>query len=195
MKKLLFFLIFFLITSFTPILRTEVIVKNNVYTISYNEVYEQPNWVIYTVRNLPRLVNRSNMNFYLMKDIHTSDNNDYVNNIYDKGHMAPAASFYYSQDALYKTFSYINCSLQNKYLNRSVWRDLENQERIWASQYDSIQVKIVLDFKENIILPTNAHVPTGYWKYIHFFNGMNKCYYFPNNIPDRPWYMYEINCN
>lgn len=197
MKKItsIFLLLFISISLFSVKLRENVIIKNNIFTISYNEIYEQPNWAIYIVRNLPKNVNRGNMDFYTIDSIHTSDSKDYIKNIYDKGHLAPAADFSYNYDALYKTFSFVNCALQNQYLNRGAWKDLENQERTWASEYDSIEVKIILDFKpSHIVLSTNAHVPDGFWKYINFYNGTKKCYYFPNKNPTMPWYKYEINC-
>ena len=70
------------------------------------------------------------MNFYTQEGIETSDNYDYVNNEYDKGHMAPAGSLNCDTDMLYKTFSYVNCALQQENLNRGVWKKLENRERV-----------------------------------------------------------------
>lgn len=176
--------------------KNDTIITNSVYTISYNQNYKQPNWIEYVVRNLPRTVSRDHMQFYTLSGVKTSTTNDYLYNDYDRGHMAPAASFDYSYDALYKTFSYANCALQNKYLNRYVWSGLENQERLWAKQYDSVKVKIVLDFNgPQKILPSGTHIPNGFWKYIYFYNGDRKCYYFPNLKPTKSWQEYEIDCS
>ena len=61
--------------------------KNDVFSVSYNEVLEQPNWVEYNVRNITKKFDRGSMDFYVPKGVHTSDNNDYRNNVWDKGHM------------------------------------------------------------------------------------------------------------
>ena len=74
-------------------LRKEVIVENQVFKVCYNEVYEQPMKLIYTSTNRQKGVDRGSMNFYTNDSIHTSDNKDYYRNIYDKGHLAPAATY------------------------------------------------------------------------------------------------------
>ena len=69
--------------------RTDVRIKNDVFSVSYNETLEQPNWVEYEVRNIIKKFDRGSMDFYVPKGVYTSDNNDYKNNVWDKGHMAP----------------------------------------------------------------------------------------------------------
>ena len=41
--------------------KTSIIIDKGVYTVSYNEVYEQPNWVKYTVNNRPKNVDRGGL--------------------------------------------------------------------------------------------------------------------------------------
>ena len=72
--------------------RSEVMVENNVFKISYNELKE-PNWIEYTVKDFVKVADRGNMDFYLVKDVWTSSDSDYYNNPWDKSHMAPAGSF------------------------------------------------------------------------------------------------------
>ena len=56
--------------------------------------------------------------------------------------------------------------------------------------------EIYLEFDTNhIILETEAHVPSAFFKYINFPDGSKKCYYFPNITPDKVWQEYEIDCN
>ena len=95
-----------------PDLREEVIINKGIFTVSYNEVYEQPNWIEYSVSNRPKNVDRGNKDFYLESGVKTSDNDDYYKNEWDKGHLAPAATFSDSEDNLNKTFSFINCAMQ-----------------------------------------------------------------------------------
>ena len=175
--------------------RTDVRIKNNVFSVSYNETLEQPNWVEYEVRNITKKFDRGSMDFYTPKNVYTSDNEDYKNNVWDKGHMAPAAAFTDTKENLKTTFSYLNCSLQFDKLNRGAWRELEAQERAWAKQFGTLKVRIVLHFKPNhLVLPTGGHIPNGYWKLITFPNGNRECFYFPNSVPKKHWSEYEIQC-
>ena len=173
-----------------------LLVSNNIFQISYNEKYEQPNWVKYTVRDIVKNADRDGIEFYTVDSIYTSDDNDYYSNRWDRGHMAPAGSFNDSYENLYSTFSYINVALQYDDLNRGVWVDLEEQVRQWADELGDIDIEIYLEFgSSHIVLDTGAHVPTAFYKYVIFPDGTKKCYYFPNSTPDKSWQEYEIECN
>ncbi len=108
-------------------LRELVIVENKVFKVWYNEIYEQPIKLKYKSIDNVKKADRKSMDFYKDDSIHTSDDKDYYKNIWDKGHLAPAASFSDTKENLKITFSYLNCSLQNQYLNRGQWRLLEAQ--------------------------------------------------------------------
>ena len=173
-----------------------LLVSNNIFQISYNEKYEQPNWVKYTVRDIVKNADRDGIEFYTVDSIYTSDDNDYYSNRWDRGHMAPAGSFNDSYENLYSTFSYINVALQYDDLNRGVWVDLEEQVRQWADELGDIDIEIYLEFgSSHIVLDTGAHVPTAFYKHVIFPEGTKKCYYFPNSTPDKSWQEYEIECN
>ena len=111
-----------------------ILVTTNIFEISYNEIFEQPNWVKYTVRDIVKNADRDGMNFYTVDSIYTSDDNDYYSNRWDRGHMAPAGSFNDSYENLYSTFTYLNVALQYDDLNRGAWVDLEEQIREWADE-------------------------------------------------------------
>jgi len=173
-----------------------LLVSNNIFQISYNEKYEQPNWVKYTVRDIVKNADRDGIEFYTVDSIYTSDDDDYYSNRWDRGHMAPAGSFNDSYENLYSTFSYINVALQYDDLNRGAWVDLENQVRKWADDFGDINIEIYLEFdSSHIVLDTGAHVPTAFYKFVIFLDGTKKCYYFPNSTPDKSWQEYEIECN
>ena len=172
-----------------------ILVTTNIFEISYNEVFEQPNWVKYTVRDIVKNADRDGMNFYTVDSIYTSDDNDYYSNRWDRGHMAPAGSFNDTFENLYSTFTYLNVALQYDDLNRGVWVDLEEQIREWADEYGDIDIEIYLEFNSNhITLETGAHVPTAFYKYVFFPDSSKKCFYFPNVSPDKTWNEYEIEC-
>ena len=173
-----------------------ILVTTNIFQISYNEIFEQPNWVKYSVRDIVKNADRDGMSFYTVDSIYTSDDNDYYSNRWDRGHMAPAGSFNDSYENLYSTFTYLNVALQYDDLNRGVWVDLEEQVRSWADDQGDIEIEIYLEFDSNhIILNTGAHVPTAFYKYVSFPDGTKRCYYFPNTTPDKVWQDYEIDCS
>ena len=173
-----------------------ILVTTNIFEISYNEVFEQPNWVKYTVRDIVKNADRDGMNFYTVDSIYTSDDNDYYSNRWDRGHMAPAGSFNDSYENLYSTFTYLNVALQYDDLNRGVWVDLEEQVREWADDYGDIDIEIYLEFNSNhITLETGAHVPTAFYKFVFFPDSSKKCFYFPNVSPEKVWTEYEIECD
>ena len=173
--------------------KDSVYVKNQVFEVVYSEVLEQPKWLVYHSTNRPTKVNRGSMDFYTEEKIHTSNKDDYRSNIYDKGHLAPAATFSDNIDNLKQTFSYLNCALQNQYLNRGEWRMLEEQERKWDDN-ENLTIKI-----ENIFtsssqrLQTNATIPDAMVKHI-YFNKSKKwiCFYFLNEKPSKSWKDHEV---
>ena len=151
---------------------------------------------VYTSKNRPKNVDRGHMNFKKNDSICTSDNDDYVKNVWDKGHMAPAATYSDSDEHLKMTFSYLNCSLQNKYLNRGAWRILESKERIWDDN-ENLTIKVIPIYsKKSIVLPTGATIPDSYHKHIKFENqNIIKCFYFLNERPTTSWENHENTDN
>ena len=174
-------------------LREEVIVENQVFKVWYNEVKEQPVKLIYTSTDRPKNVDRGNMNFYTESEVYTSNNADYYNNIWDKGHLAPAATFSDSMVNLKQTFSFLNCALQDQYLNRGEWRLLEEQEREWDDEQNlTITVELLWE-GDYEILPTGGHIPTDMIKHIYFEqDGEWRCFEFENVKPTKGWEEHEV---
>lgn len=198
MKKLLFTAVLLLITSTNLYgqLRDSVLVKTSIFEVMYSETKEQPLWVKYQARSIKKVADRKDMDFYTETDYKTSDNFDYVNNVWDKGHMAPAAHFTDSKENLLQTFTYLNSVLQHERLNRGEWRLLEEQERKWANS-EILNVYIRTTFSSTSQrLPTNAVVPDGFYKRIEFTKSNKvECYFFPNQPPTKKWTEYKVNCN
>ena len=173
-------------------LRESIRIETPIYSVLYSETKEQPITLTYKSSNRPKNVDRGSMNFYTDDEIHTSDNADYYRNVWDKGHLAPAATFSDNLENLRMTFSYLNCALQNQYLNRGAWRLLEEAERDWDDIQELI-VTIDIEFSDSI-LPTGATIPKTFIKHIEFTedNGF-KCYSFPNEKPEKDWEDYEVH--
>ena len=185
MKKLLLTLTFilplFLLSQKT--LRDSIYIKTNMFEIVYSEKLQQPKFIRYTVQCPNGDASRKGMDFYTCDSIITSDNKDYENNPYDKGHLAPAADFNCDKETLFKTFTYLNCSLQQENLNRTTWRLLEARERELAKTNKNVVVEIRCVFsKTSIVLPTGATVPDSYIKTIKYGKTTDK-YFFENKKP------------
>lgn len=193
--KLTFAFLLFVTLSFGQTLRDSVYVKNEIFEVVYSEKLEQPKWLRYRSTNRPKKVERTGLDFYTVKGIHTSDALDYLRNEFDKGHLAPAATFADTEENMKGTFSYLNCALQQQDFNRGEWRLLEEQERIWDDK-ENLSVLVRLKYgKIGVKVPTGASIPYEFQKHI-YFEGQKKweCYYFPNVKPTKRWTEYKTDC-
>lgn len=194
MKKLLLFTLLTLLSlSGFSQKRDSVYVKSEIFEIMYSEKLEGPLWVKYKVECTEGEESRKGMDFYKNDSIHTSDHNDYVKNVYDKGHMAPAAAFNCDLNKLKTTFTYLNCSPQDQFLNRGTWRLLEAWERKLATEGD-VFVEIYPKYSiTSLVLNTGATVPDGYLKIIKTKDKTYK-FWFENKRPESSDFMkYLIN--
>jgi len=185
MKKLFTLLLLLLpLSTFGQELK---IIETDIFTVGYSEALEQPVWVEYKVLCPNGQAERTGMDFYEDENIHTSDDDDYSNNEWDKGHMAPASAFSCDKEMLKKTFTYLNSALQHEGLNRGVWNRLEAFERDLGNFFD-VNVRIDVIFGENAqVLPSGATVPTGFTKTIKF-DGKTAVFEFPNEkISGQRW--------
>jgi endonuclease G len=177
-------------------LRDSVYVKTDIYEVMYSETLEQPLWVKYQVLCTGAGASRKGMDFYRDKEIHTSDAKDYAYNEWDKGHCAPAANFNCTREMLYKTFSYLNCTLQHERLNRVHWRLLEDYERLLAVVEGPVNVEIKIIFDETPKrVPGGAAIPTAFYKIIKTKN-KTLAFYFLNEAPKKATFIdYQVKLN
>jgi len=162
MKQIL--LTILLLLSLNSSIFGQRIVQTDIFRVSYSVEKEQPLWVEYTVLCPNGDASRSGMDFWEPDGIHTSDDEDYENNVWDKGHLAPAAAFNCNKEMLRKTFNYLNSALQHQSLNRGIWNRLEAFERDLANFY-TVDVRVDVIFDENSQrLATGAVVPSFFKK-------------------------------
>ena len=159
----------------------DIDVSTSIYHIKYSQQFEQPLEIDYIVQCNPSDTHysRKGMKFHKVDSIKTSDDKDYYKNVWDKGHMAPAGAFNCDSITLGQTFSYVNCALQHRDLNRGPWKYLEQYERDLAVN-NNITVNICVDFLGASRLKTGAMIPTGFRKTIRVNGNPFKTYYFPN---------------
>jgi endonuclease G len=190
MRKILFvtFIILTKLTFGQIDISTIDTIKTDIFEVMYSEQLEQPLWVRYRVQCPMGEQSRSGLDFYGVDSIHTSDVEDYKNNEWDRGHLAPAAAFNCDRETLKKTFTYLNCALQHEGLNRGPWRELEEFERGLAKIFDTVMVEIIVTFDEDCdTVAGGATIPSGFVKKIMFDN-KEYVFYFPNkDVSGQDW--------
>lgn len=160
-------------------------VDKKYYSVCYSEQLETPIWVKYKLYAPVQNVNKD-FEFVLEDGIHTSNDDDYYNNHWDKGHLAPADDFKQSLEKLKSTYSYLNCSPQHYSLNRGRWRTLESFTQ-FLSMTDSLLVVVEPLFDESCnVLPTGVVIPHSYRKtIISLSTGERRIFEMPNEpCPD-----------
>lgn len=158
------------------------IIKQTHWQIKYSEEYKQPLVIEYEVlcnSKSKKYYSRKGLEFYTESGIITSNDNDYINNEWDRGHMVPAADFNCDSIALKKTFSYTNCALQHQDLNRGPWKALEAYEKELAIN-NKVTVIIVVKFTKLVKLSSGTAIPTHFQKTIYLNDKPFKTYLFPN---------------
>lgn len=116
--------------------RKEQVIKHEGYTVSYNSEYKIANWVAYELTSQEaksKKAERSNkfVPDPMLKDA-TATNEDYTRTGYDRGHMAPAGDMKWSAKAMRESSYFSNICPQKPGLNRGIWKELEEQSRLWA---------------------------------------------------------------
>lgn len=126
-----------------PTSTTGEIVEHSYFTLSYNERYEQAEWVAYTL-DKKHLTYDDRKRPYFIEDPFVStksaDWRNYKGSGYDRGHLLPAGDRRFSKQAYDETFYTSNISPQNREFNAGIWNDLEQQTRRWAKKYGTLYV-------------------------------------------------------
>lgn len=109
------------------------ILDKKYFIINHNDTWKIPCWVAYylTSHDLQGTTKRQG-GFYPDPELPLglrAELADYIHSGYDRGHIAPAADFKRSKDAMTTTFLLSNMSPQTPELNRKIWQKLEEQVR------------------------------------------------------------------
>ena len=170
------------------------LVKHTYYTLSYNEKYEQANWVYYSLTD-SMVINggseRSNK-FKVDKMVSTGSakSADYTKSGYDRGHLCPAADMDFNPVAMEESFLMSNICPQAPDFNRGIWKELETEVRNWAKKEHKIYVVTGPVFNDNkgTIGQDNVLVPGYFFKILYEETDQPKiiAFVFPNRKSDRP---------
>jgi endonuclease G len=187
--------------DFLPTSTTNQIVKHDYYTLSYNEKYEQAEWVAYELKK--SYVKSSNFDRpYFIEDpkvkTRSADWRNYKKSGYDKGHLCPAGDMEFAINAYNDTFFTSNISPQVHDFNAGVWNRLEQKVRYWSTKYDGIYVITggVLQPSLKTIGKEEVLVPKYFYKILlDNSNGNYKMIAFlvPNAKSDNPLYTFVVS--
>lgn len=141
--------------NYLPTSTTNQIISHDYYTLSYNEKYEQAEWVAYELKK-EHLTKTNRKRPYFIQDRKVTSKSAHYKNFkntgYSKGHLCPAGDRKFSEAAFNETFLTSNISPQNLKFNAGVWNRLEQKTRYWASKERKLYVVTGGILNEN--LPT-----------------------------------------
>ena len=151
----------------------EQIIRHTGYTLSYNEEAEQASWVAYCLTRDEAYGSEAERedNFREDRSVRSGSAtlDDYRGSGYDRGHMAPAADFKWSAEAMSDTFYLSNMSPQDPSLNRGLWADLEAIVRQMAVDNEKVYIvtgPVLTDGPFKTIGDSRIAVPNQYYKVV-----------------------------
>ncbi len=157
--------------------RKEQIIRHEGYTVSYNSDYRIANWVAYELtakEAKSKKAERSNK-FVSDPDVKgaSATNEDYTRTGYDRGHLAPAGDMKWSAKAMRESFYLSNISPQKPGLNRGIWKELEEQARLWARENGSVLIITgpVITSEMKRLGKNRVGVPLSYYKVVATVTG------------------------
>jgi len=141
------------------------------FMLSYNEPFEQAEWVAYMLKKT-HLTYDDRKRPYFIEDpkvrTKSADWRNYKGSGFDRGHLCPAGDRRFSKFAYDETFYTSNISPQDRDFNAGIWNRLEMQVRRWAKRYGEVFVVTggVLEEGLEEIGEEDVDVPKYYYKII-----------------------------
>ncbi|RIV21268.1 DNA/RNA non-specific endonuclease [Fibrisoma montanum] len=164
----------FILPAYKP---GDEIIRHDGFTLRYQERYEQADWVAYPLLGYETKgqADRDREQFQPDPQVKTGSAlpSDYTRSGYDRGHLAPAGDFKFSQRLTSDSFYMSNMSPQAPEFNRGIWKELEELVRRWAVRDRGLYVVTGPVLKPG--LPTIGRqneiaVPKKYYKVLLYCN-------------------------
>lgn len=185
---------------FLPISTTGQIVHHQGYSLSYDEPYEQAEWVAYELKK--DQVSNNNFErpyFEIDNAVKTGAASwrNYKNSGYDRGHLCPAGGRANNITAFNETFLTSNISPQEHDFNAGIWNTLEQKVRYWALKYDGVFVVTGGVLKEGLPTIGDEHVavPNQFYKIVLDNNHGNIkmiAFLMPHENSSKPLYKFVV---
>lgn len=167
-----------LVDFILPAVRSsDEITRHDGYTLRYSDQYKQPYWVAYPLLAY-EIIGDAERDHEQFKPDPLVENgtalpSDYTKSGYDRGHLAPAGDFKFSQRMMRETFFMSNISPQVPQFNRGIWKALEEQVRDWAYRDKGLYVvtgPVLKPGLETIGKQNQVAVPLYFYKIILYCN-------------------------
>lgn len=149
------------------------LVHHQHFSLSYIEEHEQAEWVAYELTKASlKKPNVKRTNDYRADPsvrTETGNNKDFKYSGYDRGHLVPAADMAFSKTAMSESFFMSNLSPQVHHFNGGIWRELEEQTRDWAYNFNQLFIisgPILKQTNQKTIGYNKLTVPEAYYKII-----------------------------
>ncbi|MCK0191011.1 DNA/RNA non-specific endonuclease [Arenibacter sp. F20364] len=161
-----------------PSSSTGEIVQHAHFALSYNEAYEQAEWVAYVLEK-SHLTKDDRKRPLFLEDpkvrTKSADWRNYRGSGYDRGHLCPAGDRRFSEYAYNETFYTSNIAPQDREFNAGIWNRLEQQVRYWAKREGPLFVVTagVLEGGLSSIGEEDVAVPKYFYKIIAQGKGEN----------------------
>ena len=124
--------------------RAEQVIQHEGYTVSYNADYRIANWVAYVLTDKEARSDKAErQNKFVVDPLvkgASATNEDYTRTGFDRGHLAPAGDMKWSEKAMRESFYLSNITPQKPGLNRGIWKELEEQIRLWARENGAVLI-------------------------------------------------------
>ena len=151
--------------------RTEQIIQHEGYTVSYNADYRIANRVAYVLTDKEARSDKAErQNKFVVDPLvkgASATNEDYTRTGYDRGHLAPAGDMKWSEKAMRESFYLSNITPQKPGLNRGIWKELEEQIRLWARENGAVLIAtgpVIPDEELNRLGKNRVGVPRQFYK-------------------------------
>ncbi len=161
-----------------PLVRSgDEIIRHEGYTLRYRTPYKNADWVAYPLLGYETTGDADRKYEQFRPDPMVAEGSalpsDYTRSGYDRGHLAPAGDFKFSQRMMRETFLMSNIAPQAPQFNRGIWKELEEQVRMWAVRDKGIYMVTGPVLKSG--LPTigsvnEVSVPAQFYKVILYCN-------------------------
>lgn len=176
------------INDFIDLNKCDKVIDKKVIKICYSYKYKGALAVWYTLDG--QKVNNTNIKkrprFYTEKNLpnkHRSKYKDYTRSGFDRGHLAPDASFDYDKKVLSKVYTMANIVPQYPNLNRNKWTKAEKFERYIAAKLGKATIINLVEYPSNHkrIGKNQIAVPSSFTKVIYNDTvDFKKCFKYKN---------------
>ena len=142
----------------------EVILRKTWITIGYDTIRMIPNYVVEKLTPYMIVGDAKRSKFYADTTIKNGVTpSDYNGSGYDRGHLAPAANYKFSQKATDETFVMTNMCPQTPELNRRSWLALEDYIRDLVKFHDTLIV-LTGTYGDAGNIKSKVTIPNKMWK-------------------------------